>query len=122
MTLAQALEELDVQKPNACTQAEKVRWLDRLDRTLWNELFCTHEDAAGSFAGYGADTDLQTPLLAPEPYSAVYGCWLAACVDLAEGELARYNNSAALYNRALADYRAAYNRAHAPLSAELAFF
>ena len=58
-----------------------------------------------------SSADNDTELLIPEPYSYdVYINYLASRIDFWNNEIARYNNSNALYNAAMSTYINHYNR------------
>lgn len=60
------------------------------------------------------DGDL--PLLVPPPYDELYGLYLFSQLDLYNREIQNYNNSVALFNAALDEWRQSYHRTHLPLS------
>ena len=67
------------------------------------------------FTGYGPETELQsTSLLVPWPYDELYLRYLVMRIDLEHGELDRYNNDAAAFNRLWQSWAALYCRIHAP--------
>lgn len=118
MTIQEALERLDSLKYNTYTDAEKIAWLDRLDRTVKAQVIDTHEGAAiPSFDGYTAGTAIDTTLLIPAPYDEAYIHYLAAQIDFANGEFDKYNAEITMYNTLYTAYAAAYNREHMPVTA-----
>lgn len=118
MTIQEALERLDSLKYNTYTDAEKIAWLDRLDRTVKAQVIDTHEGAAIlGFDGYMADTAIETTLLIPAPYDEAYIHYLAAQIDFANGEFDKYNAEITMYNTLYTAYAAAYNREHMPVTA-----
>lgn len=124
MTIQDAIVMIDNLKPNAYTEADKIGWLDRLDRTVMEEVIMTHEgyEEYDDFDGYDADTDRTTVLLAGPPHDEIYLRYLEAQIDYADGELERYQNSFTMFNSAYRDFQNAYNRAHKPRGNELNFF
>jgi hypothetical protein len=105
-------------RPNAVPQAQKMEWLDRVERCIKTEVVDIHEGAQEcTFEGYGARTPDSTVLLAQEPYSQLYVWWLVCQMDLMNNEIDRYQNSAALYNSAYGEYVRWYNRAVMPCAA-----
>ena len=70
MTIIEAIEALDSAKNNAYTRAEKISWLDRLDRQV--KLFMDGYENSPAFAGYTLDTDPATVLLIPAPFDEAY--------------------------------------------------
>lgn len=116
MTIREALERTDSLKYNTFTDAEKIAWLDRLDRTIKDQVIDTHEGGGETFGGYDADTDKDTVLLAAAPYDEMYIHWLAAQIDYANGEFDKYNASITMYNTAYTAWASAYNRDRMPVS------
>ena len=94
MTIREALETVDRLKPNQYGSADKLRWLSDLDGTV---------------------------LLIAWPYDEIYRWYLEMKIDDANGEMTKYNNSAAKYNMYYQAYQNACNRAHLPKS-EAAYF
>ena len=123
MTILEAINRVDSTKPNSYTQVEKVDWLSTLDGIIKNEIIDTHEGGEDVvFAGYDADTSLDTELLVPAPYDDIYIRWLEARIDYANGEFGKYNNSLTAYNDAYSLYAKYYNRKHMPKGNKFKFF
>lgn len=123
MTIMEAIYRVDAQKPNVCSQDEKIRWLSVLDGIVKNEIIDTHEGGEGvSFKGYSALSDLNTELLIPAPYDEVYIHWIEMHIDYANAEYGKYNNSMAMYTNAYSTFERYYNRTHMPLGKKLKFF
>lgn len=115
MKLLEAMSLLDHARPaNQMGDEEKLRLLSELDGRIYEEIVCSHEGAGGEFAGYDLDTDLDTVLLAPEPYTSVYLYYLEAHLDYRQAEMERYQNSSSLFNEAYAEFANWYNRTHMP--------
>ena len=100
MTVREAVGRFDLLYPNAMPYAEKLRVLSALDGKLYTELLSRLSGAPAPFAGYTADTPADTALLAPFPYDDIYLKALCAENDAINGDIARYNNAAALFNAA----------------------
>jgi hypothetical protein len=123
MTLIEAIDQINALKPNTYGHTDKVKWLSNLDGIIKAEIIDTHEGAEQvTFTGYNEDTDLATELLVPAPYDSIYLRWLETMIDYANGELARYNNSAQAYNDAYKAFERHYNRAHMPQGKKFKFF
>lgn len=123
MTLMEAMHRADALKPNSYSNEEKIKWLSILDGLIKTKLIDTHEGGEKvAFDGYEADTPLTTELLVPAPYDDLYVYWLTMHIDLTNGEYARYNNSAMVYNNAYLDFANYYNRTHMPLGKKLKHF
>ena len=120
MTIAEALTMVDKFKPNAYDAAVKIGWLSKLDGMIHKEIILTHahETDAETFTPYTASTDTTTELIVPYPYDEdVYNYYLQSMIDRENGETAKYNQSAALYNSAYTAYLSYYNRTVQPLPA-----
>ena len=120
MTIIQAIEALDSAKNNAYTRAEKIGWLDRLDRQV--KLFLDGYENAPAFTGYTPDTDPATALLIPAPFDEAYLRYMEAQIDYQNGEFTRFNNAISLHSALMAAFENHYNREHLPLSRELKYF
>ena len=117
MTIIEAINRIDLIKPNTFERLEKTRWLSTLDGIIKSMIIDTHEGGENvTFKGYDADTDTTTVLLVPAPYDEIYLYWLESKIDYWNGEYARYQNSMIMYNTAYAAFEQYYNRTHSPLS------
>lgn len=117
MTIKDCIDLVDNIKPNQYTIKEKVMWLSFIDEIIINEVLKTHEGYDGrydDFEGYSEDK-LSVPLIVPSPYDRLYTAYLKMKIDQENGETARYNNSAALYNTYMLEFRKHYNKTHLPL-------
>ena len=110
MTLREAIDRFDLLYPNPLEIGAKRRILSDFDGRLYSELLVHYEGAPQVFAGYGEATPPDTLLLAEYPYDDIYLKLLCAENDAVCGDIARYNNSAALFNAAYNDYAAHINR------------
>lgn len=116
MTAGEAIAAADALRPNQYTTEQKLQWLQLLDGQIRLELFESHEGAAETAAGgeYTGDTEL----LAPQPYGGeLYTAYLFSRIDLANAEIQKYNQSAALVSAAWRQLADRYNREHKPLAA-----
>lgn len=116
MTIAEAIACCDALHPNAYTQAEKIRWLSELDAQAHDEIFAAYAPHS-AFTPYDADTDTAQRLSIPHPYDRLYPLYLSMQIDRCNAEIARYNNSAQLFNDAYLSFQAYWNRTHAASSA-----
>lgn len=117
MTIIEAINRIDLIKPNTFERLEKTRWLSTLDGIIKSMIIDTHEGGADiEFKGYDAETDTTTALLVPAPFDEIYLFWLESKIDYWNGEYARYQNSMIMYNTAYAAFEQYYNRTHKPLS------
>lgn len=123
MTLLEAINRIDVLKPNSYSQGEKIQWLSNLDGIIKREIIDTHEGGEGIvFNGYTEETSLTTELLVPAPYDDVYLRYLETQIDYANGEYGKYNNSMSMYDTAYSSFQRYYNRTHMPIGRKFKFF
>lgn len=97
MTIGEIIANVDDVKPNAFSEEAKTMWLNSLEGRILTEvmLMSAHEVQPYSWP----ECESFTPLVEP-PYDDLYGMWLAAQIDLANGEYDKYQNSMAVFNTA----------------------
>lgn len=116
MTVREAIDRADTLRPNMVSESEKRVWLAQLDGAMRRQIHGQHEQAdESSSAGADKNQEDGAVLLVQEPYTGIYSYWLMAQIDLALGELTRYNNDMMLYNMALTEYAVDYKRSHLPV-------
>ena len=117
MTIKEVIDIVDSIKPNQYSIEDKVRWLSFLDRAIIEDVIKTHEGYEGQyddFEGYSPNkTDVT--LIAEAPYDLLYEAYLKMKIDEENGETARYNNSATMFNSYYEGYCKYYNKHHLPL-------
>jgi hypothetical protein len=64
---------------------------------------------------------IDTELIAQPPYDKLYVMYLFSQIDIHNAEIARYNNSAAMFSAVYQDFSAWYNRRHMPLRKEAVY-
>lgn len=112
MNIQQAIERAnEMRAGNSASPEMKIRWLSELDHIIYNDVILTHHTNVEPFKDY---EDESTQLIAEKPYDKLYVYWLMAQIDLACSEFNKYNASLALFNEALNNYKAWYNRTHMP--------
>lgn len=123
MTIIEAINKVDVLKPNNYTQTEKVKWLSNLDGVIKSEIIDTHEGGEDIvFNGYEDTTSVETQMLVPYPYDDLYIKWLESQIDYHNAEYQKYNNSTTAYNNAYSAFERYYNRQHMPKQTKMKFF
>lgn len=117
MTIQAAIDLIDSLKPNMFPDAQKVAWLSELDGMIWREVIKTHEGfpAGVDFVGYDLDTEMDTVLLAPEPYSDLYKHWLASRMDVSNRDNNEYTKDMVLFNNAFQTLCNYWNRTYMPI-------
>lgn len=123
MTIIEAINQVDALKHNTYSQDQKVKWLSRAESMIKRLIIDTHEGGENvEFNGFTEDTDLHTALIAPEPYDELYVRYLEMQIDYANGEIDRYNGSAAMFHSTFQDYGRYYHRTHMPRCVKKNFF
>ena len=123
MTIIEAINRIDILKPNTYTPEIKIYWLSRLDGIVFEKIIKTHEGAEGKeFNGYNEETALDTVLLIPAPHDDIYLKWLEAQIDYANGEYDKYNNTIVAYNDAYTEFERYYNRTYMPKGNSIKYF
>ncbi len=117
MTVRQVIDKVDLMRQNQVYDSIKIGWLSQLDGAIRANVINLHEQNESVVLGEGADLAMleSTELLVPAPYDEIYCYWLLAQLDFSMSEIARYNNSMALYNEAYTNFAVAYKRTHKPV-------
>jgi hypothetical protein len=123
MTIIEAINRIDILKPNTYAQETKVYWLSKLDGIIFDKIIKTHEGAEiEEFKGYDAETPIDTKLIVSAPYDDIYIKWLEAQIDYANREYDKYNNSIMAYNEVYVEFERYYNRTHMPKGKNFKYF
>lgn len=113
MTINEVLDEVDrIAKNNSIDRNQKIKWLDRLDRSIFNDLLQYKKDNIETFDGYDVDDDEDTELLAVAPYDELYVYYVLAQINLIQQEIDFYNNNYAIYEDKYRNYRDFINRTY----------
>lgn len=124
MTAGEIIALADRLRPNQYTDADKLRWLERLDGQVLSEIIGTHaeisSDAAPDTTPAGTAYTASTELLVPFPYAEeLYTAYIFTQIDLMNAEITRYTQSATQLAAAWRQYADWYNRTHAPLGVRM---
>lgn len=113
MTINEVLDEVDrIAKNNSIDRNQKIKWLDRLDRSIFNDLLQYKKDNVETFDGYTSETDEDTELLVVNPYDELYVYYILAQINLIQQEIDFYNNNYAVYEDKYRNYRDFINRTY----------
>lgn len=130
MTVAGLIEQYNFERPNHIQDEIKVNWLKKCERMLINEVFLMHEHpleaestvnlrvsgstlivaSAGTFEEHIDTFDMDTVLIAPEPYDDLYMYFLDQRIAFNQNDTKRYNVAVDKYNEALLQYQQYFNR------------
>ncbi len=117
VTINKVLEQAARIRPDAYDDETKAGWLLSLEGQLYREVVLRHELLEGETlpalaARFPEDGDL--PLLVAAPHEGLYLLYLLAQLDRCDREIEQYNNSARVFNEALAAWTQSYHRTHLP--------
>ena len=118
MTIQEALDTTDELKPNMMSPRLKMKFLTEIEQLIHGEIVLRHEHTEAQHARpvYTEETDPQTVLLVPDPYSDVYPKYLLTQIDRQNQEDARYNVDRALFENAYETMSDWWTREHMPVS------
>ena len=115
MKIFEAISLVDEMRVNTYGDDEKIRWLSWLDGQLYATVHLRHANPP-EFHSYECES-MDTELLVPYPFDQMYIWWLQAQMDLASGEVDRYNDDISTFNDLQDAFIAGYKRSHMPVSA-----
>ena len=118
MTILEAITQADLTRPNELEPELKRSWLSTLDGQIHRELLQRHAGEVPDFTGYDAQTPGSARLLVPYPWDELYVQYLVMRIDQENGELERYNNDAACFNRSWRAFAGDYVKTHMPLGVD----
>lgn len=96
-TAKQVLDRVDALLPNGYERAEKLRWLAQAEGFVRREI-CRE-------TGELPELTEETGLTAETPFDELYRHYVESQIHYANGETARYNSAASLWNNAFLTYR-----------------
>ncbi len=117
MTLREAIEFVDDIKPNSFSLETKIKWVSVLEGRMALEIFLMAPVEVGAF-DY-TEKCLDHELLVYPPFDDVYTAWLCACIDRANGEDNKYQNSMAIYNAKYSDFLRWFCQRYDPVQGHL---
>ena len=118
MTIQEALDRVDLIRPNGMKKEVKIAALAELDGMIDREIISRHylnaDEEYAEFEPYTGETDPSTELLAPHPYDEIYTYWLCCKVDYQNLEMDKHNNDSIMYNNAYEELANYWTRTHLP--------
>ena len=101
MTIETCVRLVDDMLPNRVPEAVKRRLLGEVEGKVRVELLGEEPDANPLIDG---NTSADTELTAPAPFDQLYLLYVMAMMDHVEGDTARYENTAVLFNAVYQGY------------------
>lgn len=90
MTVKELFEYIDMVKPNAFDDADKLRWLNQFDGEIQTEMFLIKEPELYE--------NLDEELHLKSPWDMLYEYYMTAMVDFWNGEYDKYSTTMEMYN------------------------
>ena len=97
MTALKALEIFNNETENEISEELKKQWLSELDMKIAGEINNGRSNLLQN--GFSPEQALTAELTAVEEFSEIYISYLRMKMNYMLGEIERYNNSAAIFNR-----------------------
>ena len=85
MTLREIFVEVDRVRPNAYTDAEKIRWLNTVEGRVYTDIFKKAEGFEGTFIPFEEGQE-ERELAVPVPFTDIYTYYLMAMIDFHNGD------------------------------------
>lgn len=118
MTLRELFTTVDQLRPNAFTDAEKIRMVNTVEGRIYKDILSKYEGEEPIFTPFEEGQE-ERELAVPVPYTDVYVFYLTSMMDFYNGDSGRYNDSMVLYNQAWNDFQAYYLQTHTPKQTNL---
>ena len=117
MTIQEALDVTDQMKPNMMKEDLKIKYLTEIEQLIHDEIVMTHVHTQEQETKpvYTEETDPETVLIVPDPYSMVYVYWLMSKIDIQNQEDARYNIDRAHFENAYNTMSDWWTRSNMPI-------
>lgn len=116
MTINGLITEVDDLKPNAYEDAQKIRWLNKVEGRIYHEIIknrTTDERLEEyEYREFEENVSMDTELLAQEPYSDLYIYYLMSMIDMHNEEYERYQNASQMFNEAYQSFANYWYRTH----------
>lgn len=111
MKVKEVIEFVDAIKPNAFSEAQKVKWLSDCEGMVQTRVFLF---APVEVISYSWPEDKETELLVEPPHHKLYLSYLCALIDFANGEYDRYQNTMQVFNSEFSEFMRWFANAYRP--------
>lgn len=118
MKVREILAEIDLIRPNAYTDGEKIALLNTIEGRVYTDIYQKAEDFEGEFEPF-TEGEEERELSVPVPFTDLYLYYIASRIDYFNGDVGRYNDSIVLYNDAWDMFAAYYRENHKPKQTNL---
>ena len=117
MLLQEAIDMADEMKPNMMSSRLKHKYLTEIEQLIHAEILMKHAHTPEQETKpeYTEESERETVLLVPDPYSMVYVYWLMSKIDIQNQEDGRYNIDRAHFENAYQTMSDWWNRTYLPI-------
>lgn len=102
MKVRNVLEQVNEVKPNVFSDARLVDFLNEVESMVWAEVL---DNKPQEYVTITLPNDLEKELIAPAPYSKLYGAYIQAMIDFQNEESVSYQNNMAMFNSVFLEYK-----------------
>lgn len=108
MTIFEAISKADEFRNNRIEAAVKIAMLSELDGRIYAEVI----EGTNAFEGYNESTPMDTELIVPYPYDALYISYLESEICRISGEMSKYAIARSIFAEKYESFKAWYIRSH----------
>ncbi len=109
MTAENIILSADKIRPNLISTDSKLEWLYAIEKQVAN-----HMSRYGELGAKADEIAPQSTLLLPKEYKDIYTYYIVCMVDLANQDIAMYNNSCAYFNELFTSWQKKWRRENIP--------
>ncbi len=109
MTVNDVLTLVDAYRPSLCEEKEKINWIYTLEKQITEHMsrYAQKREANENLTG-------SSNLSLGKEYLDMYVYYVISMIDLANQDVAMYNNSCAFFNGLFSDWQKKWRREHLP--------
>lgn len=109
MTVENIIQSADKIRPNLINNSNKLEWLYAIEKRI-----ADHMSRYGETDVKAGEITSDSTLLLPKEYKDVYAYYIVCMVDLANQDIAMYNNSCAYFNDMFTSWQKKWRRENIP--------
>ena len=113
MTASEVLTLVDAYRPNLITKEDKLTRLYAIEKEITD-----HMSLYGSEHSIDEEFTDNTALSLPKEYLDIYVYYVISTIDLANQDIAMYNNSCTYFNTLLSEWKKKWRRENVPVTSD----
>ena len=111
MTASEVLTLVDAYRPNLITKSDKLTRLYAIEKEITD-----HMSLYGEKQTISTEFTDSTELRLPKEYLDIYVYYIISTIDLANQDIAMYNNSCTYFNTLLSEWKKKWRRENVPVT------